>query len=131
MTYLEMSRDEDHGGGSWAFKNCLWAPIKKKDGAEWPFWNKVGKIREGDVVFHLRGISPEAYFVWYSIAARDGFQTSRRPPNAGDWGFAEAFFRADLTNFTQFHRPVKLVDIFEFRSAELNSYFDINRGANR
>jgi hypothetical protein len=127
MTYLEMSRDEEHGGGTWAFTNCLWAPTKKKAGTQWPFWKKVLEVREGDLVLHLRGVPPNAYFVGYSVAAGDGFQTSRRPPNPGEWGFAEAFYRADLTGFTPFHQPVNLSDVFSSRSAELSSYFDANK----
>jgi hypothetical protein len=37
MAYLEMARDEDHGGGTWAFANCVWAPIKKENGTRWVF----------------------------------------------------------------------------------------------
>jgi hypothetical protein len=127
MTYLEMSRDKDHGGGAWGFTNCLWAPIKKKGGIEWPFWNKVLQVCEGDLVLHLRGITPNAYFVGYSLAASDGFQTSRRPPSPGEWNFAEAFYRADLTGFVPLHQPFNLTDVFRLRNTELNSYFDGNK----
>lgn len=127
MAYLEMARDEDHGGGTWAFANCVWAPIKKESGTNWPFWKKVSEIREGDTVFHLRGITPNAFFVGYSTASSNGFQTTRRPPNPGEWAFAEAFFRADLNQFTPFHQPISLTDIFASRSGELNTYFDANK----
>lgn len=84
-------------------------------------------------MLHLRGIPPQANFVGYSVAASDGFQTTRRPPNPGQWNFAQAFYRADLTDFTPFHRPINLTDIFVSRRLELNSYFDVNkrRGAQR
>jgi putative restriction endonuclease len=128
MIYLEMSRDAQHGGGTWGFTNCVWAPTEKKgEGGSWPFWEKVLHVREGDTVLHLRGIPPEAYFVGYSTAAADGFRTTRRPPDPGNWSYAEAFYRADLTEFTPFHLPINLNKIFESRATELDSYFEANR----
>ncbi|HTW45634.1 MAG TPA: HNH endonuclease [Acidobacteriaceae bacterium] len=126
MTYLEMSRDIDHGGGTWAFTNCVWAPTKKRDGANWPFWEKVQEIQQHDIIIHLRGTPPNAYFVGYSVASGDGFQTTRRPPKAGEWDYADAFYRADLTGFTSFHQPINLTDVFTSRRAELESYFELN-----
>jgi hypothetical protein len=48
MIYLEMSRDEAHGGGEWAFPYCIWAPAEKAGGGSWPFWHKVCDVRRGD-----------------------------------------------------------------------------------
>jgi putative restriction endonuclease len=126
MIYLEMARDEDHGGGTWAFTNCVWAPIKKTNGSTWPFWSKVLEIREGDTVIHLRGVS-DPCFVGYSIASGNGFQTTRRPPDPGEWDFAEAFFRADLTGFVPFYQPINLAGLFVSRSDKLTAYFDSNK----
>jgi putative restriction endonuclease len=125
-TYLEMSRNEDHGGGAWAFTNCVWAPTEKKGGGDWPFWNKVLHIIEGDIVLHLRGITPNARFVGYSIASGNGFRTTKRPPIPSKWDYANSFYRADLTGFTPFHQPINLADLFAFRQVELNTYFDSN-----
>jgi hypothetical protein len=127
MIYLEMSRDEDHGGGTWGFANCVWAPTQKQNNANWIFWSKVSEVREGDLILHLRGKTPEAYFVGYSTASGNGFETTQRPPNPGEWNFAKAFYRADLTQFTPFHQPIKLTDLFASRDAELNAYFDWNK----
>jgi putative restriction endonuclease len=127
MIYIEMSRDEDHGGGTWGFSNCVWAPTRKKGGTSWPFWTKVSQVREGDIIIHLRGITPRAYFFGYSVASSDGFRTTRRPPNPGVWDFAEAFFRADLTGFTEFHQPVNLAELIASRSDYLSRYFDANK----
>lgn len=30
MVWIEMSRDEIHGGGEWGFKKCIWSPAYKK-----------------------------------------------------------------------------------------------------
>lgn len=128
MIYLEMSRDEQHGGGTWGFTNCVWAPTEKKGGGgSWPFWEKVLQVREGDIVLHLRGVPPEAYFVGYSTASGNGSQTTRRPPDSGEWGYAEAFYRADLIGFTPFHKPIGLSQIFRERVAQLEAYFEANK----
>ena len=127
MIYLEMARDEAHGGGTWAFPNCVWAPTEKRGGGTWPFWSKVLQVKEGDTVIHLRGVPPEANFVGYSVASGDGFETSRRPPDPKEWEFAERFYRADLSNFTPFHQPINLSELFSSRQAELEEYFDRNK----
>lgn len=127
MMYLEMSRDDSHGGGTWAFPNCVWAPTEKAGGGKWPFWSKVLDVRAGDTVLHLRGITPSASFVGYSRAAGDGFVTSQRPPESKGWSFAKNFFRADLEDYTPFHAPINLVEVFDSRRSELESYFDANK----
>ncbi len=128
MIYLEMSRDETHGGGTWSFPKCLWAPTHKKGGSAWPYWGKIFRVREGDTVLHLRGITPHARFVGYSRASGDGFETTRRPPEPKDWAFANSFYRADLADFIPFHQPVNLDAVFSTHRAELEDYFDQNRG---
>jgi hypothetical protein len=127
MIYLEMSRDEQHGGGTWGFTNCVWAPTEKKgEGGSWPFWEKVLQVREGDIVIHLRGKS-DSHFVGYSIAAGDGFRTNKRPPNPGEWAFAEAFYRADLTGFTPFYESISLDQILREGGLALEAYFEANK----
>ena len=133
MIYLEMSRDETHGGGAWAFPNCVWAPAKRRDGGAWPFWSKIHQIKDGDAIIHLRGVPPNANFVGYSTAAGKGFETEDRPPEPGEWDFAERYYRADLTSFVPFHQNVNLKDVFEARKLELVEYFEQNktRGARK
>lgn len=128
MIYLEMARDEAHGGGTWEFPNCVWAPTQKQDGGSWPFWNKVLQIRKGDIVIHLRGIKPHASFVGYSIASGDGFETALCPPEPKDWSFSKKFYRADISGFTPFDQPVNLNALFSSRRSELEAYFDKNKG---
>ncbi len=125
--YVEMSRVETHGGGAWAFPNCLWAPTRKQSGAKWPFWENVHAVKDGDTVLHLRGVHPNAHFVGYSRAGGDGILTSQRPPNPGAWSFAEKFFRADLVEFTPFFQPINLASLFAERRTELKAYFDKNK----
>ena len=127
MIFLEMSRVETHGGGTWAFPNCIWSPSEKENGGKWPFWEKVLAVKEGDTVIHLRGIQPNAHFVGFSQAAGDGFITTKRPPDAGAWSFASTFYRADLSHYTPFHGPINLTKVFADRKAELDAYFDANK----
>lgn len=127
MTYLEMSTDEGHGGGSWGFGNCVWAPTKKRNNTSWAFWMKVSKIRAGDIVVHLRGKSQRLSFVGFSTASGDGFTTDGRPPNPGGWGYAREFYRADLNGFTAFERPIALAEILQKRTTELEAYLAANQ----
>ena len=127
MIYLEMSRDETHGGGAWKFPNCVWAPTERQGGGSWAFWSKVLQVSQRDVVIHLRGIPPRANFVGYSIATGSGFATRHRPPEPGKWEFAQRYYRADLTDFSRFHRAVNLTDVFAARGPELADYFERNK----
>lgn len=133
MTYLQMARDEIPGGGTWSFLNCVWAPSKTRKGGSWPFWGKILKVRQGDVIIHLRGVRPDANFVGHSIASGNGFETTRRPPHSGEWDHAESYYRANLENFIPFRPTVNLDDIFAERKSELEEYFDRNkaRSANK
>ncbi|RUX96069.1 MULTISPECIES: HNH endonuclease [unclassified Mesorhizobium] len=133
MMYLEMSRDDAHGGGSWGFTKCVWAPVHKENGSSWPFWSKVGDIKAGDVVLHLRGVPPNAEFVGYSIATTDGSAALDRPPEPKGWSFSAAFYRAELGQFTSFEAPINLNELFRTRREPLEVYFERNRarGADR
>lgn len=53
MMWIEMSRDEVHGGGDWAFAKCVWSPThknNKKRNQTWLFWENVKKVKEGDSI---------------------------------------------------------------------------------
>lgn len=127
MLYLEMSRDGLHGGGSWSFRNCIWAPTRKKNGARSPYWEKVREVLQGDTILHLRGTPPQANFVGFSQVSTDGIETILRPPQPADWGYSKTFYRADLNEFEAFQRPINLNEVFEKRRAELEAYYDRNR----
>ncbi len=131
MIYLEMSRDKVHGGGTWAFPKCLWAPVEKQGGGSWTFWTKILQVTPGDTIIHLRGVPPDAAFVGYSTATGDGFETGRRPPQPGKWDYSERFFRADLEGFTPFHEAINLDDLFQQKRIALEDYFDRNKSRGR
>ena len=127
--YLEMKKDRTpRSGSSWSRYKCVWSPTGPR-----AFWSKILQIREGDVIFHLIGNRPDAEFTAYSIASGAGFETAERPPDPGQWSYADRFFRADLTDTECFQPAVNLDDIFEARKTELKDYYERNssRGVNK
>jgi putative restriction endonuclease len=124
--FIEMSRDESHGGGSWSFLSCVFAPNQKRNGSDWPYWSSILDVQAGDVVLHLRGIPPQANFVGYSVASGHGHLTIQKPPDAGEWSHAEAFYKADLEGFVPFQPSINLNDVFGMRNEELRHYYAAN-----
>jgi putative restriction endonuclease len=127
MFWLEMSRDETHGGGDWAFKKCLWSPSLKRGDTRWAFWDNLLEVQAGDSVLHLRGIGKKAAFVGFSIAEADGFQTTDRPPDAGQWGYSVDYYRVPLKEYTAFSTPILLIEIFSEHEKALRLYFEKNK----
>lgn len=125
--WLEMSRDAEHGGGTWGFTESLWSPSKKSDGSRWPYWESVSQVEEGDPVLHLRGMGSDAAFVGYSVAASNAYATTSRPPSPGQWADYGEFYRVHLSDFTPFPDPIALQEIFERKDHELRVYFNANK----
>lgn len=124
--WVEMSRDEMHGGKEWGFTKCIWAPTYKKGTSEnmsWRFWDNVNKVKEGDVVFHLRGKGRNAEFVGFSIAKSDGHETLECPPDAGDWNYCKRFYRAFLSDFVKFNQAINLYQLFEEKEEDFKKYY--------
>ena len=42
--WLEMARDETHGGNGWEFGSCLWSPSVKTNGQRWPYWDLLKQV---------------------------------------------------------------------------------------
>lgn len=129
--WLEMSREETHGGGDWAFTKCLWAPTHKKNAGTWRYWDLLRDVKAGDVVIHLRGKGKTAAFVGYSTAEADAQVTSDRPPNPGRWSFAKSFLRVPLGEYVPFKDSVNLQTVFLERDAYLREYFFHNKQKGR
>ena len=125
-----MSRDEDHGGGSWGFGQCLWSPSHKRNNTRWAFWDTLLHVKEGDPVLHLRGKGEKAAFIGVSQALSDGFETTDYPPNPGEWGYAKSFHKVPLYEYITLHEPIKLYEVFTSKNAALRDYFALNRDAN-
>ncbi len=129
MLWLEMSRDQLHGGDGWEFTRTLWSPARKRDGSKWAFWENVFKVREGDLIVHLRDIGRESFFVGTSTADTDGFETNQRPPKLSQWSFATAIYRVDLRNYVSFPFPISMAQVFLQQSDLLRAYFKENKAA--
>lgn len=129
--WLEMSRDEEHGGPGWEFTTCLWAPTHKNPTGKWPYWDSLLHVKVDDIVFHLRGKTHKAAFVGYSIATSNGYTTTDRPQNPNKWSYANSFYRVDLATFTPFASPISLKDVFDQCSDELLDNFVNNKSSSR
>jgi putative restriction endonuclease len=129
--WLEMSRDEAHGGPGWAFTECLWSPSHKRGHrGKWAFWDLLLKIQEGDIVFHLQGGTHRQHFVGYSTADSDGYKTIEKPPQAGKWEYASSYYRVPLKDFTAFVDTIPLDTLFSAHNKQLREYFQINHVLN-
>lgn len=131
MIWLEMSRDEIHGGPNWEFSKCLWSPSRKTNQAKWAFWESLLRVRQGDPVLHLKGITPDAYFVGHSIAETNGIETLNRPPLPEGYDYATTFYRVDLTAYEEFPAPISLTSLFDDFGTELREYFALNKKRKR
>lgn len=129
MLWLEMSRDEVHGGGLWGFGQCLWSPTKKTNGASWAFWETLRRVDAGDFVVHLRGKGKRAAFVGFSTAATAGRETKDRPPEPGEWADATSFYHVALQDFVPLDPQRLLSEAFEDSDTELREYYQNNRSA--
>ena len=117
-----MSREHAHGGGSWAFGRCLWAPTRTQDGRRWAYWSAVSEVQPGDVIVHLRGRQPNAQFVGTSIADGPVEITRERPPDPGQWGWSQEFYRRPISDFQPFASPIPLEKVFATRFDALVAY---------
>ena len=126
MIWIEMSKDEAHGGGEWAFSKCVWAPTYKKSqnrALTWPFWENVRDVRSGDTVLHLRWTDHRPAFVGLSTADTDGHITAERPPNAGVWDYCDTFYRALLTDYSEFSSKIELDSLFSKKGPQFREYY--------
>lgn len=122
MAWIEMARDATHGGSGWGFGECLWSPTRTQDGRRWAYWSALLDVAPGDVIVHLRGRQPDAQFIGYSTADAPGYETSSRPPDPGDWSWAQHFFRVPLREFTPFATSIRLDQVFSANGPELIAY---------
>src|SRR5262245_54102119 len=117
--WLEMSRDEVHGGGNWGFGQSLWSPTRNRSNRKWQYWELLLQVQQDDVVLHLKGEEREAALVGFSSASADGEETLERPPEPGDWAYARSYYRVRLQEFVAFDTPILIYDVFAQRDSEL------------
>jgi len=128
MIWLELRTNNKNYLSGWNFAESVWAPIKKANGSEWPFWSIVSHIVAGDIVFHLQEIKGKRFFTGYSTALTDGYITYENPAlNRHAWDFSKAYYRADLANFQKLNPVVPLSDFFRLNDSELRDIFTANK----
>lgn len=125
MIWIEMSRDSDHGGEGWEFGQCIWSPIKKQgNSSSWLFWENLREVKTGDIIVHIRWDGDDSYFFGYSLAKTNGYKTSNRPPNPGQWGHNKEFYRVDLEGYLEFEEKKLLDDLFAYQRKDLIEYYE-------
>ncbi|MEE8370771.1 MAG: hypothetical protein V3R73_01400, partial [Sphingomonadales bacterium] len=132
--WLEMAKDGNHGGKGWEFGRCLWTPTATAKGGRRADWNLLLKVRLGDPVIHLRGKGDKAAFVGVSTAKHGGWQTSRRPPEPGAWGYAQKyqeFHLVELTGYKPLPEPIPLEECFAASRDALEEYYSDHRKKGR
>jgi putative restriction endonuclease len=123
--WLEMPREESHGGPGWDFGTCLWSPTERNGGGRWGYWDLMQKVKRGDVVLHLRG-KKRAAFVGHSVADADCYVTTERPQDPGPWEHASKFYRVPLREFCPFDEAPLLSDVFLRSTKELVEYHNLH-----
>lgn len=121
MPWLEMSRDPEHRPAGWAVGECLWSPRRKDGGQRWGFWETMGSVLPGDVVFHLCGNSSSAAFWGHSVAKTGCISIEEGPDGPAQ------LYRVELEGFSRFSPTIPLRPVFKKCDAQLRDYFARNR----
>ena len=112
----------DHGGLGWEFGKCIWSPAVDRRGAERQY-SIMRSVKKGDRVINcydavIRGIS---------IAECDCYTIHDRPPHPEPWGYANKFYRFNLSDFTELEDPVPLKQLVERYKDVIRDDIETNR----
>jgi len=128
MIWLELRANSRTYDPGWNFTESVWAPTKKVNGSNWPFWNLVNQVVAGDIIFHLREINRDKVFTGYSIALTDGYTTQEKPTHdTHEWDFIDSYYRVDLNDYQPFAKPINLSDYFLKNNKILRDFFTKNK----
>ncbi|GAB3502972.1 hypothetical protein [Emticicia fontis] len=129
MIWIELRENEIEYNEGWRFKESAWAPTKKRDGSEWPFWNIIKQVAKGDIIFHLKKQGNKKKFLGYSTASTDGYIVHDGHPTSEnhEWNFSKSYFKVDLENFVELIPEVNLSDFFSTNDKSLRNFFWDNR----
>jgi putative restriction endonuclease len=127
MIWLELRANNAVYDKGWNFSESVWAPTKKNDGTEWPFWNLISKVTKGDLIFHIRELNGNKYFVGYSIAATDGYKTKHTSTANHVWSFTNEFYKVDLCDYEELNPNISLNKYFNDYNEQLRNYFLKNK----
>ncbi|MBO0936166.1 hypothetical protein J2I47_06370 [Fibrella sp. HMF5335] len=128
MIWLELRAHDAAYNPGWNSQESAWAPIHKKNGSSWPFWNLLSNVSKNDIVFHLQTFNNEKRFIGYSTASTDGYITSDLPSyEKHDWDFVDSFHKVELSDFKELKPYVLLSDFFTINNQLLRDYFIENK----
>jgi hypothetical protein len=89
-------------------------------------------VKTGESVLHLRDDKRgHGFFVGYSLAEQDGYETTERPLEPSEWGYSPSFYRVPLTGYTPFPLPLDMEVVFTNHNTELRAYIERNRSKPR
>jgi MoxR-like ATPase len=104
-TWFEYTSNlQGHGGEGWGLGTCLWSPAANRAGAD--FYSSMREPKPGDLVFHC----VDKVILGESVVAQPYRRTDEGPPNPGEWGHGNGFYRIDLRGYREFERRASLIE---------------------
>jgi hypothetical protein len=132
MIWLELRKQNIKYNTGWNTLESSWAPTRKENGSNWPFWNSINKVVAGDIIFHLVYRKKNIEFIGYSFAATDGYITFEKPTHEGHlWGCSESYFKVDLVNYKALLPSISLDNYFNDNRQFLVEYFLNNKSKSK
>ncbi|CAI2766320.1 HNH endonuclease [Flavobacterium collinsii] len=128
MIWIELRTNQTKYDSGWNFSESIWAPTKKNNGQNWPYWYLVDEVVKGDLIFHISKIKGIESFLGYSTALTDGYITNDNPSLTNHvWSYSKSFYKVDLTDYKELNPPIPLSDFFSNNEPQLCEYFKINK----
>jgi putative restriction endonuclease len=128
MIWLELRVNQTKYDFGWNFSESVWAPTKKSNGHNWPYWYLVGDVIKGDIIFHISKVKGIKKFLGYSTALNDAYITNDNPSLTKHlWSFSESFYKVDLTDYTELNPAIPISEFFNNNDIELRRYFETNK----
>ena len=141
--WVENSTDPQHGGEGWGYGEVLWAPQWNSggEGKSSAVHTRIGQVKDGDLVVHIRQIAGVPYLDGFSTADGNGGLTTEAPPLPGEWeapetwpsGEPRRYFRANLRGFTEFEtdpsKKLRLDQFFADYALELEQHREDKTGS--
>lgn len=128
MIWLELRKNNKVYNEGWNFRESVWAPTEKDNGAQWPFWNLINDVKKNDLIVHLKHTNNGIMFTGYSYAKADAYVSHLSPTSeAHTWDFIDSYYKVDLMDNRKINPPVLLSDFFSLNDKELREYFVFNK----
>lgn len=114
-TYIEITKsDHNHGGHGWEFGTCLWSPTRNRIGHD-----RYSLMREpvaGDRVIHFYNArwpdgNTDNRVAGQSIVEIPYTEVNYEPPEPGNWGGLQTYYRIELHNYTPYQSPLPITTL--------------------